>query len=145
MAGGSSSNDLSYNIDPKSALAAIRQIQDAHKAMAKSGVAAGEELDASLVATENLYKNLITITDRQLQAQNRLAKSYALQADQAGKSAEDRIIARRDAVIRQLGQNQKAIDLVTASTKKLIEAERAATARLWSWWIWHHPFRHLRG
>ncbi|HEY4359396.1 MAG TPA: hypothetical protein VGN17_00405 [Bryobacteraceae bacterium] len=110
-----------YEIDTRSTLKALDTINQA--------VTAGEDRLSShnqklSDAFAKVSGDLVKFSDKATQSQERFLKSLERQADVAGKSGVDKLIADRDRLIKKYGDDEKAVDRVTAAYKKLIAAEQ---------------------
>lgn len=114
-------NDISYNFDPSSLLAAFKQVQKGAEGLEKGVVGAGDSMGAAMT---NLYDKLVKTTDKAAQAQNRYVKSIEATAAAYGKSGVDKLIAQRDNIIKQLGNEEKQIKRVTDAYARMIEVEK---------------------
>jgi hypothetical protein len=77
-------------------------------------------------------EGLVRVSDRSKNSLDRLLQSMERQSQMAGKSGVDRIIAERDQLIARWSKEDAAVQAITKSYAKLIEAEsaRGATAGL---------------
>lgn len=74
-------------------------------------------------AYQKLSNDLIKFSDKATQSQERFIKSIERQADLAGKSGTERLIADRDRLIKKYAQDEQAVSRLTAAYKKLIDAQ----------------------
>ncbi|HEY4360105.1 MAG TPA: hypothetical protein VGN17_04020 [Bryobacteraceae bacterium] len=110
-----------YEIDTRSTLKALQTINDA----VTQGEGKLSEHNQKLSdAFSKVSNDLVKFSDKATQSQERFLKSLERQADLAGKSGVDKLIADRDRLIRKYQDDEKAVDRVTAAYKKLIAAEQ---------------------
>ena len=118
---------LDFQINPKSALSALKLINDGLRDSEGNFVKSGEKLQG---AFENVTKSLIQLTDRQHAANERLVKSLEAQAVAANKTGEQKLIAQRDLIIKRLGDEESQVKRVKEAYDKLIEAQKGGGGNL---------------
>ena len=117
----SPSSDQLYEFDPRSILAALKEVNKGAQELEKGVTGAGDKMNAAL---EKLTGQIVKVSDRGVQANARYVKSLEATAAAYGKTGVERLIQQRDAVIKRLGDEERLIARVTAAYSKMIEVER---------------------
>ena len=110
---------VSFDIDPRSVLGAIKQMNSAMEGYEKGSTSANANLQKAIERTSDL---LLKVNDRSRSSLERLTQSIEKQAAAYGKTEVERLIADRDRFIKKLGDEQGMVDRVTAAYNKMIEA-----------------------
>ncbi len=111
---------IQFDVDPRSVMAAIKQMNTAVESFEKGGVGANERVQK---AAERMADMLLKVNDRSRTSLERLTQSIEKQAAAYGKSGVERLTAERDRIIKKLGDEQGMVERVTASYAKMIAAE----------------------
>jgi hypothetical protein len=114
-------NDLEYSFDKTSILAALKDVNKAFQEVDKTATKSGDDWNA---AFSKLSDQLIKVTDRGVQAQQRYVRSIEMTAAAYGKSGVDRLIAQRDQIIKRLGEEEKLVQRVRTAYDKMIEVQK---------------------
>jgi hypothetical protein len=113
---------VSFEVDPRSVLGAVSQMNSAIDGFEqRGGKAAGGLRDSFSRVSDTMLK----LVDKQHDANMRLVRSIEAQSAAYGKSGVDKLISQRDQYIKRLGDEAGAIDRVRAAYDKMIEAEKA--------------------
>src|SRR5262252_2633422 len=114
-------NDIDYNFDPTSLLAALKQVNRAFADVQSGAKGAGDQWNTAFTS---LADKLVKTNDRVAQSHQRLVRSIEQQARAYGASGVDRLIQQRDAMIKRLGDEEQLVKRVTAAYDKMIQVER---------------------
>ncbi|HEY4364467.1 MAG TPA: hypothetical protein VGN17_26110 [Bryobacteraceae bacterium] len=110
-----------YEIDTRSTLKALQTLNDGIANSESKLTGHNEKLSAAFAKVSN---DLIKFSDKATQSQERFLKSLERQAELAGRSGVDKLIADRDRLIKKYQQDEQAVNRVTAAYQKLIAAEK---------------------
>ena len=119
---------VSFDIDPRSVLGAIKQMNSAMEGYEKNQTGANERMQKAIDRTADL---LLKVNDRSRSSMERLTQSIEKQAAAYGKTGVERLIADHDRLIKKLGDEQGMIDRVTAAYATMIAAESGGGAGRW--------------
>ncbi|MCE5309379.1 MAG: hypothetical protein LLG20_17195 [Acidobacteriales bacterium] len=111
---------VTFDVDPRSVLAAIKQMNAAVEGFEKGSVGANERVQK---AAERMADMMLKVNDRSRNSLERLTQSIEKQAAAYGKSGVDRLAAERDRIIKKLGDEQGMVERVTTAYAKMIKAE----------------------
>jgi hypothetical protein len=111
---------VTFDVDPRSVLAAIKQMNAAVEGFEKGSVGANERVQK---AAERMADMMLKVNDRSRNSLERLTQSIEKQAAAYGKTGAERLTAERDRIIKKLGDEQGMIERVTAAYAKMIKAE----------------------
>lgn len=115
-------NDIDYEINPASALKAMRQIQQGQADLEKGVVGAADRMKAGW---DSLEKGLISVNDRAEASNRRLVRSVISRNEAYGKSPIQKVIQEQNELIKRLNLEGSALDKVTASYRAKIKAMEA--------------------
>lgn len=113
--------DIDIVMNPKSAMAGLRELDKLRQDVVKGIAGAEQKWDT---AFSNFSKNIATFADRGAKAQERYVRSIEMTAAAYGKSGVEKLISQRDQLIKRLGDEEKAVQRVTAAYAKMIEIEK---------------------
>src|ERR1039457_185912 len=114
---------VSFDIDPRSVLGAIKQMNSAMESYEKGSTSANANLQKAIERTSDL---LLKVNDRSRTSMERLTQSIEKQAAAYGKTNAERMVAERDRIIKKLGDEKGMIDRVNASYAKMLAADAAS-------------------
>jgi hypothetical protein len=113
---------ITWELDNKSVLKAIAEINQATSGTENKFGSAGEHINASL---QKISDYIGRVSDKQVQANDRIVASIERRAAAEGKNPVERLVAERDKLIKKLGDEEKQIDRVRVAYDKLIKAEQS--------------------
>jgi len=116
------------SLDDRPAIAAINRANtglDGHEKKVK------EVMDRTGKVYQMAGDQLVRVTDNSRNSLDRLLSSMQKQADLAGKSGVERMIAQRDQLINKWGQEQRAVEAITKAYDKMIAAEQGGGGSKW--------------
>jgi cell division protein FtsB len=113
---------VSFDIDPRSVLGAIKQMNSAMEGYEKGSTSANANLQKAIERTSDL---LLKVNDRSRTSMERLTQSIEKQAAAYGKTNAERMVAERDRIIKKLGDEKGMIDRVNESYAKMLAADAA--------------------
>src|ERR1035438_359741 len=108
---------VSFDIDPRSVLGAIKQMNSAMEGYEKGSTSANANLQKAIERTSDL---LLKVNDRSRTSMERLTQSIEKQAAAYGKTN-----AERNRIIKKLGDEKGMIDRVNESYAKMLAADAA--------------------
>jgi len=116
------------SLDDRPAIAAINRANtglDDHEKKTKT------VLDRSGREWQVYGEGLVRVTDRSKNSLDRLLSSMQRQAEMAGKTGVERMIAQRDQLIAKWGQEERAVQAITKAYDKMIAAEHGGGESRW--------------
>jgi hypothetical protein len=113
---------VAFDIDPRSVLGAIKQMNSAMEGYEKTHGSANEKMQKAIDRTAEL---LLKVNDRSRSSMERLTQSIEKQAAAYGKTNAERMVAERDRIIKKLGDEKGMIDRVNESYAKMLAADAA--------------------
>ncbi|HXP88837.1 MAG TPA: hypothetical protein VN841_29215 [Bryobacteraceae bacterium] len=116
---------IAFEIDPRSVVGALAQMNKAVEGFEKGSAGANERLQGSFERVSNL---LLKMNDKSRNSMESLTKSIEKQAVAYGRTGVDKLIAQRDQYIKRLGSEKDMIDRVTAAYDKMIKTEEGGGA-----------------
>ena len=114
---------IQFDVDPRSVLGAIKQMNAALESMEKGSTSANAGMQRAIERTSDI---LLKVNDRSRSSLERLTQSIEKQAAAYGRTDAERMVAERDRIIKKLGDEQGMIDRVTASYAKMLAADATA-------------------
>jgi hypothetical protein len=111
---------LTFEIDPRNVVAALAQFNKGIQQTEKGAVGAEETLKGAFQRVSDL---LLRVNDRSLKSMESLTRAAEKQAAVYGRSGVERLMASRDQLIKQLGDQKDKIDRVTAAYERMIKQE----------------------
>ncbi len=116
---------ITFEVDPRQVIDAVAKANTAIGDYEKKTGASADRIRGSF---EKLANFLIQYNDKSRASMERMVQTIEKQAAVYGRTGVERLIAQRDQVIKKLGDEQAAIDRVTAAYAKMIAAEERSHA-----------------
>ena len=116
---------IQFDVDPRSVLGAIKQMNAAMESMEKGSTSANASMQKAIERTSDI---LLKVNDRSRSSLERLTASIEKQAAAYGRTNAERMVAERDRIIKKLGDEQGMIERVNAAYGKMLAADATGRA-----------------
>src|ERR1035438_4951154 len=116
---------VAFDIDSRSVLGAIKQMNAAMEGYEKTHGSANEKMQKAIDRTADL---LLKVNDRSRSSMERLTQSIEKQAAAYGRTNAERMVAERDRIIKKLGDEQGMIERVNAAYAKMLASDATGRA-----------------
>src|ERR1017187_7167217 len=116
---------IQFDVDPRSVLGAIKQMNAAMESMEKGSTSANAAMQKAIERTSDI---LLKVNDRSRTSMDRLVQSIEKQAAAYGRTNAERMVAERDRIIKKLGDEQGMIERVNTAYAKMLASDATGRA-----------------
>src|ERR1017187_9941816 len=117
--------NIQFDVDPRSVLGAIKQMNAAMESMEKGSTSANANMQKAIERTSEI---LLKVNDRSRSSMDRLVQSIEKQAAAYGRTNAERMVAERDRIIKKLGDEQGMIERVNTAYAKMLASDATGRA-----------------